>query len=110
MRFTILFLILLAFIAFSNNSIAQTTEHPRPAEWNNLVFGGRFMARFLPMQSSVLASRDTWGAENVLPRFTGNGIENRKWPFWGGNIKQGEDGKYNLFVCGWLESFQNFQA
>jgi len=49
-------------------------------------------------------TRDTWGAENVLPRYSDNGIENRKWSFWGGNIKLGEDGKYHLYVCGWPES------
>jgi hypothetical protein len=94
----------LTFFTYKNDSVAQTTDRPRPAEWNNLVFGGRFMDRFLPMQSNGQSTRETWGADNVLPRYTGNGIENRKWSFWGGNIKQGEDGKYNLYVCGWLES------
>jgi len=83
---------------------AQTTERPRPAEWSNLVFGGRFMDRFLPMPNLGQLTRDTWGADNVLPRYTDNGIENRKWSFWGGNIKLGEDGKYHLYVCGWPES------
>lgn len=83
---------------------AQTTERPRPAEWSNLVYGGRFMDRFLPMPTLGPLTRDTWGADNVLPRDIKNGIENRKWSYWGGNIKLGEDGKYHQFVCGWLES------
>ncbi|GHT43540.1 hypothetical protein AGMMS49965_17530 [Bacteroidia bacterium] len=49
-------------------------------------------------------SNDTWGAENVLPRYIDNGIEDRKYSYWGGNILQGNDGKYHLFVCGWLEN------
>lgn len=104
MKFTTLFFVVLIIFGLSTVAISQTTERPRPAEWNNLIFGGRFMDRFLTMQSTEQSTSDTWGAENVLPRYTGNGIENRKWSFWGGNIKQGEDGKYNLFVCGWLES------
>jgi len=102
MRLKILFFALITLFVFQ--VIAQTTERPRPAEWNNLVFGGRFMDRFLPMPNLGKLTRDTWGADNVLPRYTDNGIENRKWSFWGGNIKLGEDGKYHLYVCGWLES------
>ena len=104
MKFTFLLLISLTFFGYPNHSSAQTTDRPRPSEWSNLVFGGRFMDRFLPMHNQEKLTRDTWGADNVLPRFVDNGIENRKWSFWGGNIRQGEDGKYNLFVCGWLES------
>ena len=98
-----LFVMLVLFLQFSPG-LAQTTERPRPAEWSGLVFGGRFMDRFLPMQSQGGLSKDTWGADNVLPRYIDNGIENRKWSFWGGNIKMGDDGKYHLFVCGWLEN------
>jgi len=104
MRFKILFFALLISFVSTFETTAQTTERPRPAEWNNLVFGGRFMDRFLPMPNVGQLTRDTWGADNVLPRYTDNGIENRKWSFWGGNIKLGEDGKYHFYVCGWLES------
>jgi hypothetical protein len=102
MKLKILFPI--AFIIVTTcYSIAQTTERPRPAEWANLVNGGRFMDRFLPMPNLGKLTRDTWGADNVLPRYTDNGIENRIWSFWGGNIKLGDDGKYHFFVCGWPE-------
>jgi len=102
MKLNILFFALITLFVFQVN--AQTTERPRPAEWSNLVLGGRFMDRFLPMPDMGQLTRDTWGADNVLPRYTDNGIENRKWSFWGGNIKLGEDGKYHLYICGWLES------
>ncbi|MBV5314581.1 MAG: glycoside hydrolase family protein [Prolixibacteraceae bacterium] len=104
MRFKNLFFALLISSISVFETTAQTTERPRPAEWNNLVFGGRFMDRFLPMPNVGQLTRDTWGADNVLPRYTDNGIESRKWSFWGGNIKLGEDGKYHFYVCGWLES------
>ncbi len=102
MRLKILSFALITLFVFQAN--AQTTERSRPAEWSNLVFGGRFMDRFLPMPNLRSFTRDTWGADNVLPRYTDNGIENGKWSFWGGNIILGEDGKYHLYVCGWPES------
>lgn len=90
-------LVLAAGVAFS-----QVAERERPAEWARLVKGARFMDRFLPMEGGVL-SADTWGAEGVVPRYVDNGIEDRIWSYWGGNIKRGGDGKYHLLVCGWLE-------
>jgi hypothetical protein len=104
MNFKVFVLAIFSFIAIHLNVNAQTVERARPAEWNNLVFGGRFMDRFLPMPSIGLLSKDTWGGNNVLPRYVDNGIENRKWSYWGGNIKKGSDGKYHFYVCGWLES------
>ncbi len=95
--------LLISITLFSNTVSAQITERERPEEWKNLVKGARFMDRFLPMKGNDLSS-DTWGATCVLPRYIDNGIEDRIWSYWGGNIKKGEDGKYHLLVCGWLES------
>ena len=89
-------------LLISHSSFSQITERERPAEWKQLVKGARFMDRFLPMKGNVLSS-DTWGADCVLPRYVDNGIEDGIWSYWGGNIRKGEDGKYHLFVCGWLE-------
>lgn len=83
--------------------MSQVEERERPAEWENLVKGGRFMDRFLPMKGNLLSS-DTWGVDGVVPRYVDNGIEDRIWSYWGGNIKKDEDGLYHLIVCGWLES------
>lgn len=68
-----------------------------------MVTGARFIDRFLPMQGKELSS-DTWGADYVLPRYIDNGIEDRIWSYWGGNIIKSDDNKYHLMVCGWLES------
>ncbi len=99
--FKLKFLVIIWMVCQS--SFSQVTERERPAEWDQLVDGGRFIDRFLPMKGKVLSS-DTWGAANTIPRYTDNGIEDRIWSYWGGNIKKGEDGKYHLFVCGWLEN------
>lgn len=97
------FQFILFFLFMSLPLRAQIAERERPAEWDQLVKGARFMDRFLPMQGKILSS-DTWGVDGVIPRFIDNGIEDRIWSYWGGNIQKVSDGKYHLFVCGWLES------
>jgi hypothetical protein len=103
MKIRCIILGLLTCIAFFSEANSQVTVRERPAEWDNLVFGGRFIDLFLPMSGIGQLTSDTWGAPNVIPRDIKNGIENRKYSFWGGNIVLGDDGKYHLFVCGWLE-------
>ena len=39
---------------------AQITERERPAEWQHLVKGARFMDRFLPMPDGIQA-KGIWG-------------------------------------------------
>lgn len=102
-RITLFASLLLTIILITNSLSAQVTERERPEEWNNLVKGGRFMDRFLPMKGSKLSS-DTWGTAYVKPRLIDNGIEDRIWSYWGGNIVKADDGQYHLMVCGWLES------
>lgn len=92
----------LTFLCISSLISAQVTERERPASWDQLVEGGRFADRFLPMPDGKLSS-DTWGAQQVIPRFIDNGIEDQVRSYWGGNILKGDDGKYHLFVCGWRE-------
>jgi len=82
---------------------AQITERERPEEWEDLVYGGRFMDRFLPIPPMETLSSKTWGAENVLPRYTENGIEDSEWSYWGGNALPGPDDLYHLYVCRWRE-------
>ncbi len=98
----IVLLIAFSVSAFSFPAVAQVTERARPAEWNGLVFGGRYVDRFLPMPDGKLSDK-VWGAKEVVPRYIDNGIEHPDLSFWGGNILKGEDGKYHLFVCGWPE-------
>ena len=92
-----------ALLLISNATFSQVTERERPKEWDQLVNGARFMDRFLPMKGNKLSS-DTWGTAGLRPRYVDNGIEDRIWSYWGGNIRKGEDGKYHLMVCGWLEA------
>lgn len=82
---------------------AQIAERPRPAEWDQLVEGARFIDRFLPMPAGKLSS-DVWGAPGVIPRYVDNGIEDDARSYWGGNILKDEDNQYHLYVCGWPEN------
>lgn len=92
-----------ALLLGTQHTDAQVTERPRPAEWNHLVEGARFMDRFLPMPVGKLSS-DVWGAKNVIPRYIDNGIEDDVRSYWGGNITKDNAGQYHLYVCGWPEN------
>ena len=83
---------------------AQITERQRPKEWDNLVTGARFLDRFQPIPVIGELNNNTWGADDVIPRYVNNGIEEKEWSYWGGNILIGDDGKYHLFVCRWPEN------
>jgi len=89
--------------ALATSVNAQHQDVKRPAEWENLVPGGRFMDRFESMPLLGERTEDTWGVDAVKPRDVLNGIEEAEWSYWGGNILQGEDGTYHLFVCRWRE-------
>ena len=102
MKKRIIFFAALASMLFTV-AHSQITERERPAEWNNLIDGGKFMDRFETMPQGTLSS-DVWGCKDVVPRFVDNGIEAKDISFWGGNIIKGDDGLYHLFVCGWPEN------
>ena len=97
-------------VMLSYSLSAQITERERPAEWNRLVPGGRFVDRFEAMPEGRLSDK-VWGTDSVRPRFVDNGIESPEISFWGGNILQTLPGgnrqlpgRYHLFVCGWPEN------
>ncbi|GAA4236453.1 glycoside hydrolase family protein [Postechiella marina] len=97
------FLFLIVFTNFALNINAQDLKRNRPQEWDGLIFGGRFIDRFSPIPKVGKLTGNTWGAQEVKPRYTDNGIEHKDWSYWGGNIKKGNDGKYHMFVCRWRE-------
>lgn len=63
---------------------------------------------FLPMPTqSPLASEGIWGAENVLPRDTTNGLEDptlKEWCYWDGSIVRSDDGRYHIYASRWPQS------
>jgi len=93
----------LIFCLVTTGGHTQITERERPAEWEELVYGGRFMDRFLPMKVQGPLTDATWGAAGVVPRYIENGLEDNEWSYWGGNARLGNDGRYHLFVCRWRE-------
>lgn len=100
---TLLILILISFTSLSCLSFAQSTQRKHPAQWNNLVKGGRFMDRFQTMPQGI-QSDHCWGDKAVAHRFVNNGIEDTIHSFWGGNILKDKQGLYHMMLCGWLEN------
>jgi hypothetical protein len=95
------FLVPLAMLTVQMN--AQITKRERPKQWEALISGGRFMDLFETIPTMASLTKDTWGADYVVPRYIDNGIEDEEWSYWGGNALLGTDGKYHLFVCRWRE-------
>jgi hypothetical protein len=59
----------------------------------------------MPIDSSL--SKDVWGATEVGPRSTNNGLEDstmKQWNYWDGQIIKGKDGKYHLFASRWEQA------
>ena len=80
-------------------------KRSRPAGWEGLVPGARFMDRF-DRAPALVADKLTdacWGGDNVKPRDIRNGVESPDYSYWGGNILE-VDGVYHLFVARWKES------
>lgn len=102
MKMNKLYLLLVAGSVLSASLTAQVQERTKPAEWEQLVKGGRFMDRFEAMPEGKLSEK-TRGTDDVRPRYVENGIEHPDISFWGGNILQTPDKIYHLFVCGWPE-------
>ncbi|MGN0832577.1 MAG: glycoside hydrolase family protein [Kiritimatiellia bacterium] len=82
--------------------LAQAVERARPAGWERLVPGGRFMDRFEVSRPIGELTSDCWGGDNVKPRDVRNGMESAEYSYWGGNITP-IGGKYHLFVARWRE-------
>ena len=61
---------------------AQITDRPRPAEWDKLIPGGKYVDRFEAMQGNKLSDK-VWGAQEVLPRFA-DGRKMQKKGTWNG--------------------------
>lgn len=75
---------------------AQITDRPRPAEWDKLIPGGKYVDRFEAMQGNKLSDK-VWGAQEVLPRFVDNGIEHPDISFWGWKYSERKRGKISPF-------------
>jgi hypothetical protein len=66
-----------------------------------------FIDYFLPTPVVGALTTNIWGATNVLPRDSQNGLEDptiKKYCYWDGQIIKATDGKYHLFASRWRES------
>jgi len=63
-----------------------------------------FIDYFLPTPIHGPLTRDTWGADGVLPRDIHNGLEDptmKQYCYWDGQIIKAPDGKYHMFASRW---------
>lgn len=90
--------------AQKKEEVIHVVERNAPTKWDSLVYGGRFLDRYLPMPDLGGVTGNIWGGKNVLPREINNGIEDPVYDYWGGNTRLAEDGKYHLFVARWPQS------
>lgn len=69
---------------------------------------------FLPMEpQQELVSRGVWGAENVKPRDTSNGLEDttlKNWCYWDGSIVKDDAGKYHMYASHWTQEMSHGQG
>ena len=80
-----------------------------PAASQNLVTGGQFKDRIMPMQGRVTLETmkadnpgaTIWGAAGVRNRDVDNGVEADGMNIWGGNVYKDDEGTYHQFVAGW---------
>lgn len=87
-----------------NVAYGQVVERPRPAAWDSIAFGGRFIDRFLPMVNGR-TQQGIWGAEGVQHRYVDNGIEDSLRSYWCGSIiYDATDKLYHQYICGWDEN------
>lgn len=97
MKMNKLYLLLVGGSVLSASLTAQVQERTKPAEWEQLVKGGRYMDRFEAMPEGKLSEK-TWGADDVRPRYVENGIEHPDISFWGG-ISYRHRIKYTICLC-----------
>lgn len=80
---------------------AATIATPQPVP----VYGPKpFIAYFRPAPIVRPLSTSVWGAKEVGPRDTGNGLEDSsmtRWNYWDGPILKGPDGRYRMFASRW---------
>jgi hypothetical protein len=63
-----------------------------------------FIDYFLPTPSQGELKKDVWGAAEVGPRETKNGLEDvtsKQWSYWDGQILKSADGKFHMYASRW---------
>jgi hypothetical protein len=92
--FTLFFLL---FVTLSNTLFSQSEKS--------------LIDYFLPMEpQKPLVSDGIWGDLNVIPRDTGNGLEDSKmkdWCYWDGSIVKDDEGLYHMYASRWTQEMSH---
>lgn len=65
------------------------------------IIGTSFSDLIQPMPIHKNLTKNTWGADNVIPRDIDNGIESVDWTYWGGTPIFDKDGNYHMNITRW---------
>ena len=69
----------------------------------DIVPGGAFIDRILPIPVGDGPRAAAWGGKNVQPRVVENGLEDPAWHYWCMSVHPAADGTYHMYVVRWLE-------
>ena len=70
----------------------------------DIVPGGAFIDRILPIPVGPGAREGQWGGKNVQPRVVDNGLEDPAWSYWCMSVHREPDGLYHMFATRWPEA------
>ena len=95
------------FIGLADDGYGPTGAQHAPSSYRapaDLVSGGAFIDRILPMPVSNGLRSDTWGGKNVKPRVVENGLEDPAWSYWCMSVHREADRLYHMFATRWSEA------
>ncbi|WP_179041683.1 glycoside hydrolase family protein [Sphingobium lactosutens] len=92
-------------VALHSHAYGQASDpaQTKPAEVP-IIGPKAFIDYFKPTPVKGRLSKTVWGAKDVGPRDTRNGLEDAsltEWNYWDGQILRGADGKYRMFASRW---------
>jgi hypothetical protein len=97
----------LPFACLANDGYGPVGALHAPSSYRppaDLVRGGAFIDRILPIPVPHGVTSDTWGGDNVKPRNVENGLEDPAWSYWCSSVHTDANGLYQMFATRWSEN------
>lgn len=94
-------------IGFADDGYGPTGAQHAPSSYKTpveIVSGGAFIDRILPLPAPGGLRIGEWGGKNVQPRVVENGLEDPAWSYWCMSVHRENDGLFHLFATRWPEA------
>jgi hypothetical protein len=91
---------------FADDGYGPTGAQHAPSSYKvpaDIVPGGAFIDRILPLPVGSGTRNGEWGGKNVQPRVVENGLEDPAWSYWCMSVHREADGLYHMFATRWPE-------